>query len=148
MPQTLLHTVMSWLDFFRSLVNTRLCPFSFVEDTEDITSQLLSSLAEVDNTQVKFVVNEAELITLNRSTTLDSHELTAGRSVFQVPVQEWKDCGVARLHGLWGDVGGPVLQSVQGHVGQGDVAQAQLQSHLLASGNLEMFLKNSSINGR
>lgn len=54
---------MSWLDFFRSLVNTRLCPFSFVEDTEDITSQLLSSLAGVDNTQLKLFVNEAELIT-------------------------------------------------------------------------------------
>lgn len=44
----ILCTVMSWFDFFRSLVNTRLCPFSFVEDTEDITSQLLSSLAKFD----------------------------------------------------------------------------------------------------
>lgn len=51
------HTMMSWLDFFRSLVNTRLCPFSLVEDTDDITSQLLSSLAEVNNIQFRLTAN-------------------------------------------------------------------------------------------
>lgn len=69
---------MSWLDFFRSLVSTRLCPFSFVEDTEDITSQLLSSLAAVDNTQLKLFVNEAELKTRKGTATSETDELTAG----------------------------------------------------------------------
>ncbi|TNN65124.1 hypothetical protein EYF80_024633 [Liparis tanakae] len=43
----ILHTVVSWRDFFKSLVITRLYPLSLLEETEDITSQLLSSLSEV-----------------------------------------------------------------------------------------------------
>lgn len=40
-------TMDSWLDFFRSLVLTLLYPLSLLEDKEDVTFQLLSSLSEI-----------------------------------------------------------------------------------------------------
>lgn len=58
--------------------------------------------------------------------TLDFYELTAGWGGFQVSVQERKDCCVAGLHGLQRNMGGPVLKSIQGDVGQRNMAQAQL----------------------
>jgi len=55
---------------------------------------------------------------------------TIGRGGLEVSVQQGQGAPVARLHDLHGDGGGPGLQGVQGHVGQGNVAQAQLQSSL------------------
>lgn len=53
-------------------------------------------------------------------------ELTAARSVFQVPIQKRQDVGVAGLQSLQRNVEGPVFKSVQGRVGQRSMTQAQL----------------------
>lgn len=56
--------------------------------------------------------------------------LTVSGGAFQVSIQERKDAGVAVLHGLQRNVGGPVFEGVQGGVGQRNVAQTQLQGRL------------------
>lgn len=53
-------------------------------------------------------------------------ELTAARSVFQVPIQKRQDVGVAGLQSLQRNVEGPVFKGVQGRVGQRSMTQAQL----------------------
>lgn len=59
-------TITSWLDFFRSLVITRLYPLCLVEDTADITSQLLSSLSKIRNYYFFFsLASGLKLTTLN-----------------------------------------------------------------------------------
>lgn len=55
--------------------------------------------------------------------------LTVGAG-FQVAIKKGKDAGVAVLHRVQGNVGGPVLEGIQRCVGQRNVAQTQLQSSL------------------
>lgn len=43
---------------------------------------------------------------------IDYYGLTVGWGGFQVSIQKRKDGYVAGLHGLQGDVGGPVLKSI------------------------------------
>lgn len=108
----------SWLDFLRSLVITLLYPLSRLEDNEDITSQLLSSLSEAKRIGFKSS-SPSEVKTKARKVQIPqvpSVLLTAGGGGLQVSVQERQDVGVARLHGVQREAGGPVLQSVQGCV--------------------------------
>lgn len=114
-------TVESWLDFFSSLVITLLYPLPLLDDKEDITSQLLSSLSKQKRLQIKAFTNENKYARVH---------LTICRAGFQVSIQEWQDLLVAGLQRLLGNVGGPVLERVQGCVGQRNVAQTQPQSRL------------------
>ena len=134
-------TMLSWLDFFMSRVNTRLYPFSLFEDREDITSQLLSSLSKVNKNLhqtfclADFFICLTEIMEKCNQTNicdLSSYccRLTVSGGAFQVSIQERKDASVAVLHGLQRNVGGPVFEGIQGGVGQRNVAQTQLQGCL------------------
>lgn len=116
----------SSLDFFNSLVITLPYPLSLLVDEDDITSQLLSSLSGVTNTWMRLWFFHLDDV----STKSIAVRLTVVGGGLQVSIQEREDAGVAGLHCLQGDVGGPVLKSVQSCIGQRSVAQTQFQSRL------------------
>lgn len=62
--------------------------------------------------------------------TVDYYGLTVGGGGFQVSIQKRKNFLVAGLHSLQGYMGGPVLKSIEGYVGQRNMAQTKLQSRL------------------
>jgi len=133
-------TVVSWRDFFKSLVITRLYPLPLLEDTADVTSQLLSSLSEVNNIGIDFghLNDNLHLVNWNhfkwkRTDVPDlpwNHRALTVGGGFQVSIQKRKDARIAVLHHLRRNVGGPVLKGIEGYVGQRNMAQTQLQSRL------------------
>lgn len=113
----------SWLDCLSSLVITLLYPLSLLVDTDDITSQLLSSLSNSQSQHLILFTSSLIFFTGNDSSY---YKLTVIGGSFQIAIQKREDVLVAGLHRLQRNVSGPVLQRVQGSVSQGNVAEPKL----------------------